>query len=194
MLEIQRTWWLFSPRCGGSVYVKGPVWRCRRSDSSLESHCSDPLLKDLRKLGRHVHRPWLQWWKHVSTKSEARVWCLPLPLLFGAIWAPSLLAPHSGLIFPSVGRSARGENALTAYSVVCFTNLSIQCSWHSGSAIRGNIIVFILKSDLIITWDFSEVLYLSMTLVIKEYSNCLYPRIDFVTLNKTQQTFYLAIN
>lgn len=56
-------------------------------------------------------------------------------------------------------------------------------------------IVFILKSDLITTCIFSEVLYLSVTtLVINKYSNCLCPRIDSVTLSKMQKIFYLSIN
>lgn len=131
----------------------------------------------------------------MSTKSGACMWCLPSssPLFFHLGTQPLGIKFRAGL--PTwAGRSANNESALTTCQQ-CTLWLSQSSVFHLQHQPAEATIVFILKSDLITTCIFSEVLYLSVTtLVINKYSSCLCPRIDSVTLSKMQMIFYLSIN
>lgn len=143
-VENERTMWLFGLRCGhhvhsGSSRAAVLVWSWR-SGSSLESHYCDPLLKDLKKHRSNVHG------SHgsVGLAHAAAFLCfLPFVLFKPPVcWCciQGWSSPHQLLGQPTLN--------------------TVQCGWHSRSAIIGSIIVFILKSAFMITCSFSEVLCL----------------------------------
>lgn len=165
-----------------SVYTVGPVMQSSFEGEdliTLESRSSDPLLKD-----EEAQMCWPQAVIALWTWLACAICFLRPPFSF--IWGPSLLASNSGLFFPLelVGQPTLKVHLQRVSSVVHLQDQPSEVT-----------IVFILKFDLITSYIFSEVLYLSVTtLVINKYSNCLCPRIDSVTLSKMQKIFYLSIN